>query len=136
MLPRSDSSRGPWVINLFKMAKTRWLLEGHLDTHVNTHGLSSKSADSPNHSQLYICSSGPCDVLKEYFGNFPMRNDGTCPRRSPFSSPRHSWPFKLINVTLQPNYTCCLRVMGENPALQKLLFDHLASVPVFDYCKY
>ena len=38
MLPRSDSSRGPWVINLFKMAKTRWLLEGHLDTHVNTHG--------------------------------------------------------------------------------------------------
>ena len=38
MLPRSDSSRGPWVINLFKMAKTRWLLEGHLDTHVNMHG--------------------------------------------------------------------------------------------------
>ena len=23
MLPRSDSSRGPWVINLLKMAKTR-----------------------------------------------------------------------------------------------------------------
>ena len=22
-------------------------------------------------------------------------------------------------VTLQPDYTCCLRVMGENPALQK-----------------
>ena len=38
MLPRSDSSSGPWVINLFKMAKTRWLLEGHLDTPVNTHG--------------------------------------------------------------------------------------------------
>ena len=38
MLPRSDSSRGPWVINLLKMAKTRWLLAGNLDTHVNTHG--------------------------------------------------------------------------------------------------
>ena len=40
------------------------------------------------------------------------------------------------DVTLQPDYTCCLRVMGINPALQKLLFDHLISVPVFDYCKY
>ena len=37
------------------------------------------------------------------------------------------------DVTLQPDYTCRLRVMGENPALQKFLFDHLASVPVFDY---
>ncbi len=37
------------------------------------------------------------------------------------------------DVTLQPDY---LRVMGGNPALQKLLFDHLASVPIFDYCKY
>ncbi len=32
-------------------------------------------------------------------------------------------------VTLQPDYMCCLRVMGKNPALQKLLFYHLASVP-------
>ena len=38
MLPRSDSSRGPWVINLFKMAITQWLLAGHPDTHVNVHG--------------------------------------------------------------------------------------------------
>ena len=38
MLPLSDSSRGPWVINLLKIAKTRWLLAGHLGTHVNTHG--------------------------------------------------------------------------------------------------
>ena len=31
------------------------------------------------------------------------------------------------DVTLQLDYTCCLRMMGENPALQKLLFDHLAA---------
>ena len=44
-----------------------------------------------------------------------------------------------IEVTLQPDYTCCLRVMGEkNPALQKLLFHHLPSVSdgqVFDDSK-
>ena len=41
-------------------------------------------------------------------------------------------------VTLQPDYTCCLGVMGGggDPALQKLLYDHLASVPVFNDCKY
>ena len=70
--------------------------------------LSSKCADSPNHSQLYISSSGPCDVLKEYFGNFPMRNDGTCPRRNPFSSPRHRWPFKLKSHYNQTIHAVCV----------------------------
>ena len=32
-------------------------------------------------------------------------------------------------VTLQPDYTRCLRVMGKNPALQKLLSYHFRSVP-------
>ena len=45
-------------------------------------------------------------------------------------------------VTLQPDYTFCLHVMGGggggggNSALQKFLLDHLVSVPVFDDFKY
>ena len=78
---------------------------------------------------------GPCDVLKEYFGNLPMRNDGTMLQTQSFLITETQMAI-LTDVTLQPDYTCCLRVMGENPALQKLLFDHLASMHVFDYCKY
>ena len=39
-------------------------------------------------------------------------------------------------VTLQADYVLSACDGGKNPALQSLLFDHLASVPVFDDCKY
>ena len=39
-------------------------------------------------------------------------------------------------VTLQPDCVLSACDGGKNPALQKVLFDQLASVPVFDDCKY
>ena len=41
-------------------------------------------------------------------------------------------------VTLQADYvlSVCDGGFGKNPPLQKLLFDQLASIPVFDDCKY
>ncbi len=82
--------------------------------------MAPKSADSLNYSQLYTCSSGPCDVLKEYFGNFPMRNDGTCPRRNPFHITETQMAIQT-EVTLQPDYTCCLRVMGEKSRIAEIV---------------
>ncbi len=72
--------------------------------------------------------------LKDYFGNFPMRNDRTWFRRNSFSSPRHRWPFMKSHYN--QTILCAVCVWwGNNPALQKLLFYHPAypMVIVFEH---
>ena len=80
---------------------------------------SPKSVDSTNHGLLYHWTAGQHDVMKEYFGNFPMRNDRTCSRRNIFSSPRHRWSFKLKSHYKQT--MCCLRVMGEKSRIAEIV---------------
>ena len=47
-------------------------------------------------------------MLMEYFGNTPMRNDGTCSRHNVFSSPRHRRPFKLKSNCNQTKRAVCV----------------------------
>ena len=94
---------------------------------------SPKSVDSTNHGLLYHWTAGQHDVLKEFFDNFPMRNDRTCSRRN-ISHHRDTYGHsKWSHITSRLCAVCVW--WGKNPALQKLLFDRLASVPVFDDCK-
>ena len=68
-------------------------------------------------------------MMKEYFGNFPMRNDRTCSRRI-----TETQMVIQTEVTLQADYVLSAcdggggRV-GGNTALQKLLFDQLVAYP-------
>ena len=65
---------------------------------------------------------GHCDALNEYFGNFPRYVTMGLASDAIFSTTETQMAIQT-EVTLQPDYTCCLRVMGNPRPLARRTFQ-------------